>query len=336
MDASNKAYKKLTNANGLVRFFSIVTLILSIVGVLLEPLSKLIYNMIFTKKLDYMFVSGFKNYLKFSENFYVFLVMSIALLVAAFSSKTKKNIGQGFSSLFLLISAIMTVSPVMDMIDYFDSSLHKYYSNGADNLKFRDITYISYYIITILIAVLFIICGISLLAKASGERATEVTVVPGRSKKAPQQGFAPQGQFAPNNGFNPQNQFGQQGFGNPVNNGFAASPFAAPSNNNFAPNNNAFKPNSNTFAPKPESNTFAPKPDSNTFAPKSEPNTFAPAQDNAIMASAPVDEPVKTEAPASQPSENSSADALQKVCSECGTVCAATAKFCKGCGKPLA
>jgi hypothetical protein len=184
MDASNKAYKKLTNANGLVRFFSIFPLILSIVGVLLEPLSKLIYNMVFTKKVDYMFANGFKNYLKSAEGFYVFLVMSIALIVAAFSSKTKKNIGQGFSSLFLIVPAIMAVTPVMDLIDYFDSTMHKYYSNGADNLKFRDLTYISYYIITILIAVLFIICGITLLARASGERATEVTAVPKLSKKA--------------------------------------------------------------------------------------------------------------------------------------------------------
>lgn len=328
MDAKKAAYKKLTNANGMIRAFSIIALILSMIGVLLEPVGKLIYNMIFTRKIDYLFVEGIKNYIEFSEIFFVFLAMSIALMIAAFSSKTKKNIGQGFSSLLVLVPAILAVDPFMDMLDYFDSGAFRLYMKSADNLKYRGIIYLSYYIIVIAVAVMFVICGIALLVKASGEKATEITAVPRKSKKNPQQGFNPQGQFIPQNGTNPQNQFNmnnqfsQPGFNDPGNAATAAA-FAMPSSDN------AFKPDSNTIAP-------APQTAENKFV-QNDPSTFAPANNNAVMASAPIPETVKNEASAVIPQHNANdeSDGLQKVCPDCGTVLAPTAKFCKHCGKAV-
>ena len=67
MDTINRAYKKLTNANGAVRVFSIIALVLATIGTLLEPLARTLYNMIFTNDVKYLLVSKFKEYLKISQ-----------------------------------------------------------------------------------------------------------------------------------------------------------------------------------------------------------------------------------------------------------------------------
>ncbi len=303
MDTINRAYKKLTNANGIIRVFSIIALVVSLIGVLLEPLGKLIYNMIFSNKIDYLLVKTFKTYIVSSQYSIIFLVMSIVLMVAAFSSKRKKNIGQGFGSLYVLVPVVACIAPFIDMIDYFNSGVHKYYSNGADNLKFRDLCVILVYILPICAAVLFLLCGLMLVIKASGEKPTEVTYIPVKIKQKPAQpNFAPQNQFDPN----ANNGFAQpQGFNAPG--GFGAAPFGAPNANMQSP--------------------------------------FAKPQDQAVPASAPLMDDLKTSSgdvktdavnfsPAPEKTEQPSAS-LPKVCPECGTVLADNAKFCKGCGKPV-
>ncbi len=308
MEVSNKAYKKLTNANGLVRVFSIISTVICVVAVLLEPLGKLLYNMIFSKKIDYLMVKTFKSYVAATQYSYIFLAMSIALIVAAFSSKNKKNIGQGFSCLMVIVPIVTSVDIVIDMLDYTKSSIFKAYMNGADNLKFRGLMILMVYVLALCAALILIICGAALLVKASGERPTEViAVVNAKIRPAAQpMGFNPQqNQFGQPGGFQPNNQFGQQGFGG--NGGFGAAPFA--SNNNM---------NNNTQSP------------------------FAPPQNNAVAASAPMMEEVRTENITQNPvvkeaeqTVTETASALPKVCSECGTVLADNAKFCKNCGKPV-
>jgi hypothetical protein len=114
--------------------------------------------------------------------------------------------------------------------------------------------------------------------------------------------------FAPQNQFNPNanNGFAQpQGFNAPG--GFGAAPFGAPNANMQSP--------------------------------------FAKPQDQAVPASAPLMDDLKTSSgdvktdavtfsPAPEKTEQPSAS-LPKVCPECGTVLADNAKFCKGCGKPV-
>lgn len=226
MDASKKAYKKLTNANGLIRVFSIISLILCILAVTLEPLGKLIYNMIFTNEIKYLLVNSFKSYVNMTQYSYIFLVMTLALMIAAFSSKRKKNIGQGFATLMMIVPIVACVNVAIDMFDYLDSSAFDYYMHSADNNKFRGIAVLMVYVLALASALLLVLCGLVLLIKAAGEKATEITYIPKPVKVVPQPSFAPQ----------------QGGFAQPqgMNNGFVAAPFAA--------NNNAQSP----FAPPAE------------------------------------------------------------------------------------
>ena len=324
MDMTKKAYKKLTNANGLVRLFSIISLILGVIAVLLEPLSRLLYNMIFTNKVDYVFVNTFKSYINASQNSYILLAASVALLIASFSSKNKKNIGQGFSSLMILVPIIASVQPAISMFDYLDSASFKYWMDGADNLKFKGLVILFVYLFVLIVAALLIISGLVLLIRASGEKPTEVTYVERAGKKPQQMGFNPQ-----------QNQFNQ--FGAPQNG------FANPNMNNpYAnPNTQGFNGNNNTVGGFGAAPFAAPKADPNTqtqsmfAAPKPEPVTSS--------GSSIADDLLKqnTSAPSaaeitSAPAEKTPGDTgLTKVCSECGTVLNENAKFCKGCGKPV-
>ena len=342
MDTINRAYKKLTNANGAVRFFSILAFIIGLIGVLLEPLGKLLYNMIFDKKIDNLLVKGFKQYINASQYSIIFFVMTIILMVAAFSSKHKKNIGQGFGSLFVLVPLITSIVPIMDMIDYLKSSTFEYYMKGADNLRFRGIAILMVYVLALSAALLLVLSGLILVCKASSEKPTEITYVPTKLKNGfdAQQGFGHQGQFGQfneNKAFAPANNgfANAQGFSEPNTvGGFGAAPFAVPSENTQQP---FARPNENT------QQSFE-KPLENTQQPIEKPNEdaqpFAKPQENAVPASAPLMDEPKTEATAEIPVIREAAPAEkpeepvpdQKVCPECGTVLAGNAKFCKNCG----
>ena len=322
MDMTKKAYKKLTNANGIVRLFSIIALVLGVIAVLLEPLSRLLYNMIFTTKAKYLIVNDFKSYVNATQYSYVLLAMTIALMIAAFSSKRKKNIGQGFSSLMILLPLTLSVYPCISFVDYITSEMFKSWMNSADNIKFRAIVMLSVYLLIIIVALLLIISGLILLMKASGEKPTEVTYVEVGSKKPQQMGFNPQ-----------QNQFNQ--FASPQNNGFAGPTMP----NAFAnPNTQGFNANNNTAGGFGAAPFGAPGGDPNTTqslfaASKPEPVTSGGSSiaDDLLKqnTSAPTE---KTAAPAEKTQDN---PGLTKVCSECGTVLNENAKFCKGCGKPV-
>ena len=339
MDTINKAYKKLTNANGAVRVFSIIALILSFMGVMLEPLGKLLYNMIFKNDVKHLLISStdsFKSYVFMSEYSIIFFVMTIVLMVAAFSSKHKKNIGQGFGSLFVLVPIVTSIVPLTNMIDYLKSRSFEYAMKGSNNIQFRAISTLLVYLLPVCTATLLVICGLILVSKASGEKPTEITYVPTKINNRPSapQGFVPQNQFGqfgqPNNQFNPQ----QNGFGQPANTGFGQQ-------------NNAFGVNNGGFGAVP----FA-APSENTQSP------FAKPQENAVPASAPVMDEIRTAAPTEKPPfkdepvtekpfepvkdepkpfepVQEEPKTLPKVCSDCGTVLADNAKFCKNCGKPV-
>lgn len=394
MDTTNKAYKKLTNANGLVRVLSIIAFILGLIAVLIEPLGKVLYNAIFTKKIDYLLVRDFKRYLIAFQNSYVLLALTLILIIAAFSSKKKKNIGQGFGSILVVVPVCVALYPFIEMIDMLKSTGFKNYMKGADNLKFYALSGLFVYLLVIVVAFLLMICGVILLARAARENPTEVTPVYGKKNNtfAPG-GFDPNAQFQPNNQFAFNNQF-QKNDAIPQDDRFSPkNNFAPPQNDQFAPKNDSFAPKNETFAPKNE--TFAPKneafaPKNETFAPKNEafaPKTdFAPAQNESFSkpeepqsfapAAPAVEEPKERSlsdiaaettvllnavdnaansepaapaqpAPAEEPRSldrsfgSSEATVVlksepeQKICPDCGTVLASTAKFCKNCGRAV-
>ena len=325
MDMTKKAYKKLTNANGLVRLFSIISLVLGVIAVLLEPCSRLLYNMIFTNKVDYILVNTFKSYINATQHSYILLAATVALMIAAFSSKNKKNIGQGFSSLMVLIPIITAVQPTISMFDYLDSQTFKYYMDGADNLKFKGLVILCVYLLVLIVALLLVISGLVLLIKASGEKPTEVTYVESGRNKPQQMGFNPQqNQF---------NQFGapQNGFGNPnMPNAFAN------------PNTQGFNGNNNTIGGFGAAPFGAPKTDPNTqsmfSAPKPEPVTSGGSIADDLLkrdTTVPAAEPAPAEITTAPAEKTQDGTGLTKVCSECGTVLNENAKFCKGCGKPV-
>lgn len=226
MDASKKTYKKLTNANGLIRAFGIISLILCVVSMTLEPLGKLIYNMIFNNKINYLLVDDFEEYAYMTQYSCIFLVMSLALVIAAFSSKSKKNIGQGFSSLMVVVPIVVCVNVVIDMLNYLDVFVN--YEGAADNIMFKLVATLLVYVLALVQAFLLVLSGLVLLIKAAGEKPTEIVSVTKKIKPQPQQAYNPQqGGFAQPQSFN-NADVGAAGFAMGNN---AQTPLAQPNNN---------------------------------------------------------------------------------------------------------
>lgn len=218
MAEQNRAFKKLTSASGFIRFASILCLILSVVAVALEPISKIIYNMTFKNDVKYVIVKGYVAFFTAFQPAIIMCVLSLILIVAAFSSKTKKNIGPGFSAVYVFLPLAASASSVVGLIDYIKSDLFDWYMKGADNLKFRGMSILLVYALPLFIAFILLICGIILCCKYLGEKVrVEVPTIQRRVKasKAEPQSFMqtppvmmPQSMPAP--------QADNSGFGAPV------------------------------------------------------------------------------------------------------------------------
>ena len=375
MDTTNKATKKLTNANGLVRVLSIIAFILGVIAVLIEPLGKVLYNAIFTTKIDYLLVREFKRYLIAFQNSYILLALSLILIIAAFSSKKKKNIGQGFGAILVVVPVFVALYPFIEMIDMLKSTGFKNYMKGADNLKFIALSGLAVYLLVVVVAFLLMICGVVILAKAAGETPTDIKTVLGKKNNsfAPG-GYDPNAQFMPNNQFAFNNNFQQNDaipqndrFAPPQNDQFAPkSSFAPPQNDQFAPKSDFAPPQNDQFAPKSD---FAP-PQNDPFSKPEEPKSEAPAASaaeenkerslsdiaaettvllNAVDNAADSEpettvlQPTPVEAPKAPDNAFGSSEATvllksepeQKICPDCGTVLASTARFCKNCGRAV-
>ena len=212
MADNTKVYKKLTNASGFIRLMSLIAFILSALGIAIEPLGKLIYNMIFKNDTNSLVVSGAVAFFNAFQHSIIICTVSLMLVIAAFSSKRKKNIGQGFSAALVLVPLAASVYPTISMIEFLSEGAFKSYMNGADNIKFRGISILLVYLVPLCAALILMLCGVILSIKAMGEKAVEVVYVP---KKQKQQLSAPLNNGF-NNGFAPMNAPVQpQGFERP-------------------------------------------------------------------------------------------------------------------------
>lgn len=295
MAEQKKVYKKLTSASGFIRLLSIVCFVLCVLTLVLEPVGKLIYNSIFENDIKFLVVSGYRSYFNAFQHTMILCVLSLALIVAAFSSKTKKNIGQGFSALMVLVPLVSSIYPLIGLIDYFSDGVFKDYMNGADNLKFKGISILLVYLIPLFAALMLVLCGVILSCKNLGEKKpAEVTYIAPRKKRpAVQQGMT--------------QQMGQP----PVSGG---QPFAV-NNGGFIPMQN------NPYAP-PISETDDKRSaheHNRDIRPVAKEN---PQENNTVERDNRVVEKTEEKAPE------------KKICPNCNAELAGTAKFCKVCGAP--
>ncbi|WP_028504602.1 zinc-ribbon domain-containing protein [Ruminococcus sp. FC2018] len=298
MAEQKKVYKKLTSASGFIRLLSIVCFVLCVVTLVLEPVGKLIYNSTFENDINFLLVNGYRAYFNAFQHALILCILSLALIIAAFSSKTRKNIGQGFSALLVLIPLVSSIYPTIGLIDYFNDGVFKSYMNGADNMKFKGISILLVFVIPLFVALMLVLCGFILSCKNLAEKKpTEVTYIPPRKKTpAPaQQHGVPQ-------------QMGQT---------------PMPGSQQFAVNNGGFIPLQN--------NPYAPPVSAENV------KKTAPEHDSDMRTAAPTEKPEKESPPERENKTVEKTDGAvsdKKICPNCNAELAASAKFCKVCGTP--
>ena len=179
--------KKLTYAGMSLCLLSFFAFILSAAGALADPVGKLVYNNVFTNKIDFLFTPDIFAYV---NTYGLSCALAIFSLVAFFTSaraKGKKKLDGAFAGFLILFPLVVMITKGI-MIYYVMVKGH--FSNaitmGYDNDKFRVALSLADDVLPFIAAFLLFIGGLVIAGRLMGEDfAVEIPVAAKTPDKAP-------------------------------------------------------------------------------------------------------------------------------------------------------
>lgn len=178
--------KKLTYAGMSLCLLSFFAFILSAAGALADPVGKLVYNNVFTNKIDFLFTPDIFAYV---NTYGLSCALAIFSLVAFFTSaraKGKKKLDGAFAGFLILFPFVVMITKGI-MIYYVTVKGH--FSNaitmGYDNDKFRVALSLADDVLPFIAAFLLFIGGLVIAGRLMGEDfAVEIPVAAKTSDNA--------------------------------------------------------------------------------------------------------------------------------------------------------
>lgn len=162
--------KKLTYAGMSLCLLSFFAFILSAAGALADPVGKLVYNNVFTNKIDFLFTPDIFAYV---NTYGLSCALAIFSLVAFFTSaraKGKKKLDGAFAGFLILFPLVVMITKGI-MIYYVTVKGH--FSNaitmGYDNDKFRVALSLADDVLPFIAAFLLFIGGLVIAGRLMGE-----------------------------------------------------------------------------------------------------------------------------------------------------------------------
>ena len=179
--------KKLTYAGMSLCLLSFFAFILSVAGALADPVGKLVYNNVFTNKIDFLFTPDIFAYV---NTYGLSCALAIFSLVAFFTSaraKGKKKLDGAFAGFLILFPFVVMITKGI-MIYYVTVKGH--FSNaitmGYDNDKFRVALSLADDVLPFIAAFLLFIGGLVIAGRLMGEDfAVEIPVAAKTPDNAP-------------------------------------------------------------------------------------------------------------------------------------------------------
>ncbi len=181
--------KKLTYAGMSLCLLSFFAFILSAAGALADPVGKLIYNNVFTNKIDFMFTPDIFAYVNIYGLSCALVIFSLVVFFTCARAKGKKKLDGAFAGFLILFPLVVMITKGV-MIYYVLVKGH--FSNaitmGYDNDKFRVALSLADDVLPFIAAFLLFIGGLVIAGRLMGEDfAVEIPV----AAKAPENTPAP-------------------------------------------------------------------------------------------------------------------------------------------------
>lgn len=162
--------KKLTYAGMSLCLLSFFAFILSTAGALADPVGKLVYNNVFTNKIDFMFTPDIFAYVNIYGLSCALVIFSLVAFFTSARAKGKKKIDGAFAGFLILFPLVVMITKGI-MIYYVMVKGH--FSNaitrGYDNDKFRVALSLADDVLPFIAAFLLFIGGLVIAGRLMGE-----------------------------------------------------------------------------------------------------------------------------------------------------------------------
>lgn len=162
--------KKLTYAGMSLCLLSFFAFILSAAGALADPVGKLVYNNVFTNKIDFMFTPDIFAYVNIYGLSCALVIFSLVAFFTSARAKGKKKIDGAFAAFLILFPLVVMITKGI-MIYYVMVKGH--FSNaitrGYDNDKFRVALSLADDVLPFIAAFLLFIGGLVIAGRLMGE-----------------------------------------------------------------------------------------------------------------------------------------------------------------------
>lgn len=162
--------KKLTYAGMSLCLLSFFAFILSAAGALADPVGKLVYNNVFTNKIDFMFTPDIFAYVNIYGLSCALVIFSLVAFFTSARAKGKKKLDGAFAGFLILFPLVVMITKGI-MIYYVMVKGH--FSNaitrGYDNDKFRVALSLADDVLPFIAAFLLFIGGLVIAGRLMGE-----------------------------------------------------------------------------------------------------------------------------------------------------------------------
>lgn len=162
--------KKLTYAGMSLCLLSFFAFVLSAAGALADPVGKLVYNNIFTNKIDFLFTPDIFAYVNIYGLSCALVIFSLVAFFTSARAKGKKKLDGAFAGFLILFPLVVMIAKGV-MIYYV--LIRGHFSNaitmGYDNDKFRVALSLADDVLPFIAAFLLFIGGLVLAGRLMGE-----------------------------------------------------------------------------------------------------------------------------------------------------------------------
>lgn len=165
--AENKfCRKKLTESGGGICFLAFLSLLVSVMGLIMEFLGTLGYNRYSDVEQNYVFASNLSDYIFTYEKSIITAVISLITFFVFLAYRKKKKIGADFSMMLIFSSLVCAIKPLAFLVYVFnDSEFLELFSESGDSRTFLAIMTVLIHALPLISCLFLLICGLVIALK---------------------------------------------------------------------------------------------------------------------------------------------------------------------------
>lgn len=169
--SNEKNYKKkLTDAGVGVCVLTFISLVIAIVGTMLEFIATSGYNQYFGDYKSYILVDDFYSFVCTYERSIILTAITFILFISALSAVRKKKLGWEFPAMSIIMSIVLAVQPIMTIAKIVSAGeFSKAWNSNIDESKVEALLDLSVSVFPVFSCFFLLIAGLTSLGRFMGE-----------------------------------------------------------------------------------------------------------------------------------------------------------------------